>query len=162
VKGRFKGFTLIELIIVVAIIGVLSAILMLAMVSFIRSARISKFNANAKNVHTGAAAAFAYSLSDPGEGVFVPGSIYTNNSVLNSTVGIPQGGADGIDIEKYFGHAFEGYFGFKVSDEGSGIVFAVWSDRPVTPDMVVPLSDDDIKDLFKYGIGVPIGCHPKY
>lgn len=50
-----KGFTLIELITVIAIIGVLAAILVPSMMSYVGSSKLATANANAKLAHTNAA-----------------------------------------------------------------------------------------------------------
>lgn len=53
-QRRVKGFTLIELIIVIAIIGILLGILMPTMTSYYRRSRIQAANANAKMVYNAA------------------------------------------------------------------------------------------------------------
>lgn len=51
-KKRLKGFTLIELIVVIVIVGVLAAILVPSMIGFIGDSKLSTANTNAKLVYS--------------------------------------------------------------------------------------------------------------
>lgn len=50
-RTKLKGFTLIELIVVIAIIGVLAAILVPSMIGYIEKAKIQGANTNAGTLH---------------------------------------------------------------------------------------------------------------
>ncbi len=68
-KGRNKkAFTLIELIVVIAIIGVLVAILVPTMTGFVNDARVATANANARTVYSIAQAEATFQ-STTGSGV---------------------------------------------------------------------------------------------
>lgn len=50
-KKKAAGFTLVELIVVIAIVGVLAAVIGLAMGKYLHDARVSQANTDARNIH---------------------------------------------------------------------------------------------------------------
>ena len=131
-KKKLRGFTLIELIVVLAIVAALAAILIPTMIGYTRQARAQTAIANAKNVYSGVALALL--------------DMHTNDEEVmsaDSTVAQTSSGTK-IDISKFMGEDFSGYYGFKISADGNSVEYAVWSSKPINATQVGIYTEDQI------------------
>ncbi len=139
-SNRLKGFTLIELIVVISIIGVLAAIIVPSMIGYTKMARASTLEANAKSAYNSASTAMVN--LDAKDETVPSGEIY-----IGQDSGIARSSSGSvIDISDYFGENFSGCYGFKIASNGLSVECAVWSNSPITEEDVKIYTHDEIME----------------
>ncbi len=150
-----KGFTLIELIVVIAIIAVLAAVLIPSLLGFVHRARVSQANSNAKNVHTSAS---AWLTDFSTEGNTVVSSAIVVCSAQNSLSGTMSASND-VDLSKaWSASSFKGWWGFQINSSGTGVSVAVYSSKTAIVAADVKKYTSDEQDAMGQSI---VGCYPK-
>ena len=159
---KTKGFTLVELIVVIAIIGVLAAVLVPAMLGYMRDSKISQANQNAHAVYTAAQAAVTkYCTAN--------GSSKTKNGDFNGTVATkgqapgtePSGPVVLEDFGDYLGDQFQGYYAFHTGASGDTVDYALWTlDKGAAPTLAD--AKDEPAQIAGYKAGTLCGVHPQY
>lgn len=93
---KTKGFTLVELIVVIAVIGVLAAILVPSMLGYVKKAKVTAANSAAKEMHNAVTVALVDMGSKP-DVVIVPDRV----STAHYTWAAPSGVNDPVEKMLY-------------------------------------------------------------
>lgn len=149
-RAALRGFTIVELIVVMAIIATLASIITLMLFRYTDSARISKLKTNARHVYGAATYAIADSMASSTFNGITPNTIYTGDE--SDLIGYSNGGGR-CNMRNYLGTDFTGYFAFVTDSSGSACEYALWSSNSISASDVEQLTEQDIETDH-------VGCYP--